>query len=359
MKVHLVSGFLGSGKTTAIILAAKYFIRQGKKLGVITNDQGKYLVDTAFVRLNDIPAVEVNGSCFCCNYRAFNDSLDKLTSTLKPDLIFAESVGTCADIVATVAKPLLDYKATQPADTSLTTFCDCRLLNAYLKGEELPFQENVIYIFEQQIVEAGMLVIHKIDLISDDKLKETQKLLAEKYPQKDILAMSSLDGQGVSLWLDRLEKPQPGRLDSVDIDYDTYGSGEQLLAWYDARVRISGKDGSAVSGMQCLINQIRTRVKNFSLPVGHIKFLLNDGSRFEKFSLLTGAGNEQAEKFLQGSWKDRLDLIINARVQSTSIVLQDLFWEAIQECADEQTRWKILDEDAFHPGYPAPKFRIV
>lgn len=48
MKLHLVGGFLGSGKTTAIINAAKKLMKDGKRVGVITNDQGRYLVDTAF-----------------------------------------------------------------------------------------------------------------------------------------------------------------------------------------------------------------------------------------------------------------------------------------------------------------------
>ena len=48
MDMHLVGGFLGSGKTTSIINAAKVLIAQGKKVGVVTNDKGKHLVDTAF-----------------------------------------------------------------------------------------------------------------------------------------------------------------------------------------------------------------------------------------------------------------------------------------------------------------------
>jgi G3E family GTPase len=72
MKIYLVGGFLGSGKTTAIIQACRILMADGKKVGVITNDQGKYLVDTAFMKFNDIPTVEVTGGCFCCNYQDLN-----------------------------------------------------------------------------------------------------------------------------------------------------------------------------------------------------------------------------------------------------------------------------------------------
>ncbi|MBZ0290182.1 MAG: cobalamin biosynthesis protein P47K, partial [Anaerolineae bacterium] len=99
MDVHVVGGFLGSGKTTAIIGAAKHLVAQGKRVGIITNDQGRYLVDTAFFRLADMPTVEVSGGCFCCNYGDLMMQIDTLTQQAQPDVIFAESVGSCADIV--------------------------------------------------------------------------------------------------------------------------------------------------------------------------------------------------------------------------------------------------------------------
>src|SRR5512140_261378 len=107
MNLHLVGGFLGSGKTTAIINAAKLLMDQGRRVGVITNDQGKYLVDTAFFRLSAVPALEVTGGCFCCNYDDLNGRLSQLVASTPPEGIFAESVGAWADIVATVVKPLL------------------------------------------------------------------------------------------------------------------------------------------------------------------------------------------------------------------------------------------------------------
>ena len=92
MKFHLIGGFLGSGKTTAIIGAARHLIAQGKRVGVVTNDQGKYLVDTAFFQAADLPTVEVTGGCFCCNYDDLGARLSQLKDSAQPDVIFAESV---------------------------------------------------------------------------------------------------------------------------------------------------------------------------------------------------------------------------------------------------------------------------
>jgi len=87
MDLHIVGGFLGSGKTTAITWASKLLMAQGKRVGVVTNDQGKYLVDTAFFQLSNIPAVEVTGGCFCCNYDDLEKRINQLKETQQPDVI--------------------------------------------------------------------------------------------------------------------------------------------------------------------------------------------------------------------------------------------------------------------------------
>jgi len=97
VKLHIVSGFLGSGKTTAIIGAARALVDEGLKVGIVTNDQGRYLVDTAFFQRAAFPTVEVTGGCFCCNYQDLESQLQQLQERAQPDVIFAESVGSCAD----------------------------------------------------------------------------------------------------------------------------------------------------------------------------------------------------------------------------------------------------------------------
>ena len=128
---------------------------QGKRVGVVTNDQGKYLVDTAFFSFSDIPAVEVTGGCYCCNYDVLEDRVNELVEMLHPDIIFAESVGSCADIVATVIKPFQQLKNIPTELMTLSVFADARLLRMRLLGDELPFSDDVVYIFDKQIEEAG------------------------------------------------------------------------------------------------------------------------------------------------------------------------------------------------------------
>ena len=144
MTIHLLSGFLGSGKTTAIQYACSELIKQQKKVGVITNDQGIRLVDGELFEHLNIPNRQVVNGCFCCNYDDLDESIQSLISTNNPDIIFAESVGSCTDLVATVMKPLLQYHP--ESKVTISTFADARLLQILL-NENAPFSMKASGIF--------------------------------------------------------------------------------------------------------------------------------------------------------------------------------------------------------------------
>ena len=100
----LVGGFLGAGKTTLILAAARLLEAQGLRCAVILNDQSDSLVDTRLAEHRGVAFDEVTGGCFCCRFNDLLDAADRLAA-YDPDVIFAEPVGSCTDIVATPAAP--------------------------------------------------------------------------------------------------------------------------------------------------------------------------------------------------------------------------------------------------------------
>ena len=64
----LVGGFLGAGKTTAILKAAEIISQRGLRVGLITNDQSQGLVDTVMLASHGFPIEEITGGCFCCRF---------------------------------------------------------------------------------------------------------------------------------------------------------------------------------------------------------------------------------------------------------------------------------------------------
>src|SRR5690349_21321446 len=108
MKTRLifVGGFLGAGKTSLLLQSLDILKQQGLRAAIITNDQGSDLVDTMLARSHGADVAEVVGGCFCCRFPDLLKTIQDVTDTLHPDVILAEPVGSCTDIVATVVRPL-------------------------------------------------------------------------------------------------------------------------------------------------------------------------------------------------------------------------------------------------------------
>jgi Ni2+-binding GTPase involved in maturation of urease and hydrogenase len=356
MQIYLVGGFLGSGKTTAIQKACTALMRKGERVGVITNDQGQQLVDSGFMAGFQIPVEEVTNGCFCCNYSDFEKRMSALQEAHQPSIIFAESVGSCTDLAATVANPLQKFHA--GIKTVITVFADAAVLPELLKGSRILHQQ-VSYIYKKQLDEADVLVINKIDLLTGEQLEEVMQLVNTRFAGKIVMYQNSLQQDDIRRWLTILNSFQPPvNRKTLDIDYDEYGAGEAQLAWLDSALEIVSPGNHAVATALDLINKIGYAIKRQQWPVGHMKFFLDDGSQQRKisFTLLNSPVLQEGS----GMGARQARLLINARVQTNPAALQKLIRDIIREVAAENGCAIIEGESAaFQPGYPTPEHRIT
>ena len=107
MKVYLVGGFLGAGKTSAIRALSRALAARGERVAIVTNDQGHALVDTALVQGDAAMVSEIGGGCFCCRYPELEAALFAAEDA-GASVAVAEAVGSCTDLVATVLSPLAE-----------------------------------------------------------------------------------------------------------------------------------------------------------------------------------------------------------------------------------------------------------
>ncbi len=359
MRLHLVGGFLGSGKTTAIGAAARRLLDGGSRVGVVTNDQGQYLVDTLFFQQANIPAVEVTGGCFCCNYEDLETRLSQLQAAAQPEVVFAESVGSCADMVATVVKPLLRLRHTAAELTSFSVFVDARLLRLWLRDEELPFSDSVVYIFGKQIEEAGLLVINKIDLLPDAALQETEALFRARFPGKAYRLQNSRQAGQVERWLEQIETGA-ARLpsDSLQIDYNRYGDGEAQLAWLDERVTVQFPQGQGRAVLLEWIETILAELERRRWSTGHLKLLLQSADGPVKLSI-TALGDPDWRAQLPAQLEDRQEILLNARVETSATDLRQIVNDALEKLrAAGRVEYTTAAIDSFHPGFPHPQYRL-
>lgn len=353
MVIHLLSGFLGSGKTTAIGRGAETLMQRGLQIAVVTNDQGINLVDSQAFNKLGIAWRQVGNGCFCCNYDAFEEQIKQLSDANQPDIIFAESVGTCTDIVATVFKPLV---ALQNARVTLTTIVDARLLHMIAIQQLAVFEEDVRYIFFKQIEEAEIVVINKTDLLGDAELEEI-RAYANRFANKKVIYQQTLAANGAEAWLQAIEwHANAGRkLVSLDIDYDRYAAGEAMLAYYDGIISVQSQHQDAPEIAYALWESIVGRVRALELPVGHLKCWLDD---CVKISETSSGSNERAQ--IVSRKATSAVLLINARVQTTPSLLDKIIRNCI-DAAKINTSCVISEEGTavFSPGYPRPTHRVA
>ena len=365
MRLHLVGGFLGSGKSTAILQAAQILVNRGRKVGIVTNEQGKHLVDTAYFQALNLPALEVTGGCICCHLDDFNERVDDLVAKYQPDVIFAESVGSCADLVATVLKPLLKLRVDFENPASLSVFADARLLYRFLKDMEMPFSDEVIYIFQKQLEEAELIVINKVDLLKDAQTVEIQALAGQRFPGKTFRLQNSLAREQVEDWLALLasdESPMPQEV--LDIDYDRYAAGEAHFSWVDREFRLSLK---AAQDWATVGDCVEVLCREFSGPqyrVAHLKMLLDDGETRLKCNLT--ALDHYEEKLAQ--FRDairkmhaleaslRINVMLEAPLQSVEDNLDKIIRTEFRAAA---ISYRQLSGFTRVPGYPKPTMRMI
>lgn len=363
MHLHIVGGFLGSGKTTAIARASLLLQEKGIKVGVVTNDQGKYLVDSQFISSMHIPYRQVTNGCFCCNYNQLDEQINQLSKNQDVEVLFAESVGSCTDLIATVIKPLSIYKKEQTEQLSLTIFAEATLLFDFLQNNHSPFSANIAYIYAKQIEEAAILIVNKTDLISSQMLIELKHLLAGKYQEKTVLFQNSLDRESVNCWIEtlhtRLSEEPISNHKSLDIDYRRYGSGEADLAWFDQEIEIISESLNAVGLGKQIAGQIFIETEQRHWIIGHLKFILEANGNVQKISFTTNLNRIDLDE-LSLSEASEVRLIINARVETDPESLQKMIAEVVQSVR-LQNNVSILElnTSAFKSGFPNPTHRIT
>ena len=359
-RVILVGGFLGAGKTTLLTQAASRLIKQGKKVGIITNDQATGLVDTELARLATPSVREVTGGCFCCRFGDLVSSLKQLFAEFTPDVVIAEPVGSCTDLSATVLQPLKKLYAETLTVAPYSVLADpARLREALATDAETHFPQSVTYIFRKQLEEADLIVLNKSDLLNKDEIAELEALVAKRVPGRPILVMSSLREKDVDAWLERtLAESEAGTI-ITDVDYDTYAEGEAELGWLNATVEVRPGRGADLSGFcREFLGRMRDALRAKSADIAHLKILLGEGGGSITGNL-TGLDAEPSVRgSIEGGAGGRLTLLVNARVHIAPDALRATVERCLRDAAGDNIAVEIGKLASFRPGRPEPTHRF-
>lgn len=176
VKVDVISGFLGAGKTTLIRKLFAGDIRK-EKVVLIENEFGEIGIDGSFLKDSGVEIKEINSGCICCSLVGdFALSMKEVIETYHPDRIIIEpsGVGKLSDIV----------KAINGVEEDLKINILCCVVDAKKVRLQL---HNFGEFLRDQIEYAGTIVVGKVDLVEEEKLGECVAAIREINPKANII----------------------------------------------------------------------------------------------------------------------------------------------------------------------------
>jgi G3E family GTPase len=183
MRVNLLFGFLGSGKTTLVrhLLAQ----RPREKTAIIVNEFGEVGVDGDILRGRDIDMIELNSGCLCCTLKgSLMQAVEELAAKAGVERIIVEATG--------VAQP---GELTETlADASMKAELEIGPLVTVVDAAKFPKLASMLgEFYTAQIENADILVLNKTDLVSAAALEEVRREVREINPDADIVFAERAD----------------------------------------------------------------------------------------------------------------------------------------------------------------------
>ncbi|QNN25458.1 cobalamin biosynthesis protein P47K [Planctomycetales bacterium ZRK34] len=360
----MLGGFLGAGKTTAVLALARHLRDAGRRVGLITNDQSIGLVDTAMLRAAGFDVQEIAGGCFCCRFDSLVEASRQLEAEAAPDVFIAEPVGSCTDLVATVSYPLQRIYGQQYRVAPLSVLVDpIRAMRVLGLQEGRSFSEKVIYVYRKQLEEADLIVINKIDLLNETDLQRLTDKLQTEFPAARVLAVSTRDGVGLEDWFSLLESQMTGERATMEIDYNTYAEGEALMGWLNATLNINAAepfDGEVL--MMELAERMQRELAAATAEIAHLKMTLLPRGHDGRVAVLNIVDNSFVPELAQ-SLVERMrqgQLLINLRAEADPVLLEKVLQNAIawQSKRLVGVQLELEHMARFRPSPPQPTWRM-
>ncbi len=181
IKIDIISGFLGAGKTTLInrLIREAY---KGEKVVLIENEFGEIGIDGGFLKEAGVEITEMNSGCICCSLVGdFSEALKKVASDYTPDRIIIEpsGVGKLSD----VTKAVVSAKLEGAVINSAVVVVDVNKCKMYMK--------NFGEFFNDQIEHAGCIFFSHTDKTTDAKLSEAIALVREHNSSAELVTTPS------------------------------------------------------------------------------------------------------------------------------------------------------------------------
>jgi Ni2+-binding GTPase involved in maturation of urease and hydrogenase len=269
MKIFIIAGFLGAGKTSLIGFIAKQFSARGQKTAVIENEFSASGVDSDYLTSQGIFVRELAAGCICCQLKTdFITALLLLEKEYAPDIVLVEPTGAAAPDA--VKETLRSNILTPPVTVALV---DLRRFKS-IGSNQYPFLEQTIRV-------ADVIILNKSDQVTPDITVAVTDEVKALNPYAECLAVSILTGDN----LDKLL----AILDRVIGSNRRFTGGEEIqtlpvAAFYEFKL-----DAAAINTVAEKMQRLAENLRQFGCTLlGHLKVVTADANGNTLFVSLTG-----------------------------------------------------------------------
>ena len=330
-----VGGFLGAGKTTLLLKAAQFLQSRGERVALIMNDQDSELVDTKHSQARHFQTGEVSGGCFCCR---FSDLLEQAKDLLayNPSVIFAEPVGSCIDLSATILQPFKTLHGDLFKLAPLTVLIDPGMSHDAAHA----------YLIQQQIRESDILCTTKSDLYPQ----------VEQLPWPVDFSTSAVTGQGVEEWLTEVlrgNRTAGSRI--LDVDYDEYAEAEAALGWVNLQAEIvTDQPLSPALLVGPLLESLDAELTRANILIAHLKVFDQIPGAYLVASIRTNGQEPAPVGDLAAESCSTHELSVNLRALGDASFSLAVVRTVLAQLPASVT---IKHARAFQPPRPTPEYR--
>ncbi len=190
MRLILITGFLGSGKTTALLSLARYLSRdhEPREIVIIENEIGEANVDGRLLAETTYEVRDLTAGCICCTLSGqLLSALDEIRRDLNPQWLLVEATGLAHQTIADVVRQAVP--GLKPLSLVVVDAA---------RWEEL--MENLPMLISTQVERADFVLINKIDAVSEEELSRVEDEVREINDSRPCHRISAAGGDLDDIW---------------------------------------------------------------------------------------------------------------------------------------------------------------
>jgi G3E family GTPase len=263
MELIVISGFLASGKTSLLLMLARAFVAQGRKIAIIENEVSRNGVDGEQLKAEGLDVREIYAGCVCCSLRHdLIQTLLELERTVNPDVVFLEPSGVAGP--KQIQHCLCGYGGEIDKQTHVVV----------ADAKRLPVIEDFsIPLISDGLEIADLVAINKSDLVSEEQLQALKGRVRDVNPDVEMLCVSATEGTQMEELIKKITARPAGAPEVSPAEHAFHDLPEASV--FTDSISMDSIASDAAAQISAMLESLSCRLKKEDgIFIGHLKVIL-------------------------------------------------------------------------------------